>query len=232
MIGHLANANSASHPPFRRGKIDKKNPPNYNPDMYVSSAKAEQIAASYLINGCDARAALIECGYSAQYASQARAQAKVMSHPAVRSALARLRAIALSRATYSISVAVDELEQARLLAMRSGQASAAVAAVLAKARLLGLDNPAARPTDPSGALPHLADSERQTLAEMAAEFNRRLALSGSGSGSGQPGQAGQGTPLAAALTPRGEGTGGGGFAAESHPRLTDVEFEDTGGTTS
>jgi len=54
-----------------------------------------------------------------------------------------------------------------------------------------------------------------------------------GSGSGGSGSVpGQGTPLAAALTPRGGGTGGGGFAAESHPRLTDVEFEDTGGTAS
>ena len=210
----------------------------YNPNMYISHAKAEQIAASYLIHGCDARAALLECGYSEQYASQARAQARVMSHPAVKSALARLRAIALARATYSISAAVDELEQARLLAMRSGQASAAVAAVLAKARLLGLDSPAARPSDPSGALPHLAESERQTLASLAAEFNRRLAMAGSGSGSvpgsgsGSGSVPGQGTPLAAALTPRGGGTGGGGFAAESHPRLTDVEFEDTGGTAS
>ena len=110
--------------------------------------------------------------------------------------------------------------------MRSGQASAAVAAVLAKARLLGLDNPTARPSDPSGALPHLAEPEREMLASLAAEFNRRLAT---GSGSGQ---AGDDTPLAAALTPRGGGTGGGGFAAESHPRLTDVEFEDTGGTAS
>lgn len=66
---------------------------------------------------------------------------QLLDHPKIAQRLHELREQADRHSIYTRQKAMDELEEARALAMREGQSSAAVSAVSAKVKLLGIEAP-------------------------------------------------------------------------------------------
>lgn len=66
---------------------------------------------------------------------------QLLDNPKVAQRVTELRKKAEKHAIYSRHKAMEELEEARKLALESGQSSAAVSAVSAKIKLTGLDRP-------------------------------------------------------------------------------------------
>ena len=91
--------------------------------------------------------AYARCGVLRKAARQAGYSEKtvlsggIMRSPAVRAALEKLQAEAMTRAGISLASLLDELEAARCLAMEKQTPASAVSASMGKARLLGLDKP-------------------------------------------------------------------------------------------
>lgn len=67
--------------------------------------------------------------------------AQLLDHPKIGPRIEELQALATKLAGYTIKDAIDEYEEARLLAFRVGNPSAAVAATNGKVKLFGLDKP-------------------------------------------------------------------------------------------
>lgn len=67
---------------------------------------------------------------------------QLLDNPKIALRLSELRERAEASAVYNREVAMRELEEARLAALKDGQAAAAVSATNSKAKLFGLDRPA------------------------------------------------------------------------------------------
>jgi phage terminase small subunit len=65
--------------------------------------------------------------------------ARLMTNDAIKARLAELQGSAAERAMVTVETIADQLDEDRRLAHQKGQASAAVAASMAKAKLYGLD---------------------------------------------------------------------------------------------
>lgn len=112
--------------------------------MAQLTEKQEAFAVTYVQTGNAAEA------YRAAYdvASEARDSwiyveaCQLLEHPKVGPRIKELQARAKKAGQYTVQTAATELEQARALAHKEGQASAAVSAVLAKLKLYGMDKPA------------------------------------------------------------------------------------------
>ncbi len=81
--------------------------------------------------------------------------AQMLDHPKIALKLAELRKEADSTSIYNLTIANEELEAARKLAMQEKQVGAAVAAIAQKSKLFGLDKPARvlHGNDPDNPLP-------------------------------------------------------------------------------
>ena len=66
---------------------------------------------------------------------------QLLDHPKVAQRVKELRKAAAAHEIYTRQTALNELEDARQLAMREAQSSAAVSAVQAKLKVLGMDKP-------------------------------------------------------------------------------------------
>ncbi len=93
--------------------------------------------------------AYVKCGVASEAARQAGYSektvrshtGKIMESPAVKKVLAQLRAEAMAKAEISLISLLEELEEARLLALENKSPAPAVSASMGKAKLLGLDKP-------------------------------------------------------------------------------------------
>ena len=77
---------------------------------------------------------------------------QLLNHPRITLMLQYLRERAADSIIYNVVTAMDELEKARALAHKEGQAGAAVSAVKGKMSLLGLDKP--KKIDVNGKIQH------------------------------------------------------------------------------
>lgn len=66
---------------------------------------------------------------------------QLLEHPKIAPRIKELQERAKSRGQFTVNKAAEELEEARQLAHREGQAGAAVSAVQAKIKLFGMDHP-------------------------------------------------------------------------------------------
>ncbi len=93
--------------------------------------------------------AYVQCGVASEAARKAGYServvhsntGKIMNSPAVKKVLAQLRAEAMAKAEISLISLLEELEEARLLALENKSPAPAVSASMGKAKLLGLDKP-------------------------------------------------------------------------------------------
>lgn len=106
---------------------------------------------------------------------------QLLDHPKVALRLAALQKQAESLSMYTRLKALDEYEEARVLAMGEGSPAAAVSAINGKVKLIGLDAPTRTEVKLGGKV--------QTEEVSALDrINRRLAgLSAAGSAEGDPG---------------------------------------------
>lgn len=103
--------------------------------MAELTAKQEAFVREYLID-LNATQAAIRAGYSAETAySQGQ---RLLKHVEVASAISKGQAKAAKRAEITVQSLAEELEEARALAIKEAQSSAAVAATMGKAKLFGL----------------------------------------------------------------------------------------------
>ena len=87
-----------------------------------------------LYKGLPAHGAYTEAGYSPSRGNAAR----LRSNESVQKRLAELQGMAATSADVTVDTLVRELESARIVAMTQGNPSAAIAATIGKAKLLGL----------------------------------------------------------------------------------------------
>lgn len=89
----------------------------------------------------------IKCGVGAQaarlagYSCPQKAAARLKKNPKIKLKLDSLRQTAMQRAQLSLEKLLEELEEARQVAIDKEMAAAAVSASMGKAKLLGLDKP-------------------------------------------------------------------------------------------
>lgn len=94
---------------------------------------------------------------------------QLLDHPKIAQRIQELRAQAEKLSIYTRQKALDELEEARLLAIQSGAPAAAVSATNGKVRLFGLDAPArirAEVTGKDGAPLHTIDPAKLSVAAL------------------------------------------------------------------
>jgi hypothetical protein len=97
--------------------------------------------AQALAQNADAVAAYRSAGYSAAGDAAGARASRLLNDTAVAARIAELQTASSAAATpmeVTTANAIREFEEARLLAIKKGQASAAVTATMAKARLAGL----------------------------------------------------------------------------------------------
>jgi hypothetical protein len=99
----------------------------------LRNSRHERFARA-LYKGLPAHGAYTEAGYAANRGNAVR----LKTNESVQSRLAELQGMAAQDADVTVDTLVRELESARVVAMTKGNASAAVGAILGKARLLGL----------------------------------------------------------------------------------------------
>jgi hypothetical protein len=90
--------------------------------------------AQALYKGLPAHGAYREAGYSANRGNAVR----LKTNESVQKRLAELQGMAAADADVTVDTLVRELESARVVAMAKGNLSAAVGAIIGKAKLLGL----------------------------------------------------------------------------------------------
>ena len=83
----------------------------------------------------------VEAARAAGYANPENAASKVMKSAAVKNELDKIRQEAMQNAKISLQRLLEELEEARQLALSKEAAAAMVSASMGKAKLLGLDKP-------------------------------------------------------------------------------------------
>lgn len=79
--------------------------------------------------------------------------AQLLDHPKIGPRIKELQDKAKERSEFTVFKALDELDAARVLAMREAQAAAAVSAINGKIKLLGMDKPnRVQHTSPDGSM--------------------------------------------------------------------------------
>jgi hypothetical protein len=111
--------------------------------------------AQAVARGADAAAAYQSAGYESKGSAAKAAASRLLRNADVSARIAKLRTTpenALTVAEVTAATAIIELEDARQLALKKGQASAAVSATMAKAKLAGLlsDKPESTPKRATG----------------------------------------------------------------------------------
>jgi len=116
-----------------------------------------------------ATAAMAAAGYS-----DPRNSTRLMKNDEIRRRIEELKERGAARAEVSVASLLGELEEARQLALKLGQASAAVAATMGKAKITGriIDR---REVGEAGAFDALTDEE---LIQEAARLARSLGIAG------------------------------------------------------
>lgn len=109
----------------------------------VLTEKQEMFAQVYVqtANAAEAYRAAYDVAESARDSWIYVEAAQLLEHPKIAPRIKELREKAKERAEYSVFQALDELEEARTVAINEAQAAAAVSAVNGKVKLLGLDAP-------------------------------------------------------------------------------------------
>lgn len=134
--------------------------------VVLQNARHELFAQDWA-TGMSQEAAYKAAGYKPDRGAASRLSANVSIKGRVR----ELQSRAAADVVVSVASLTRELEHARLLALEKGQMSAAISAVLAKARIHGLLDP-----NPETILPSTDETEKgKTFAEMTAEERRQLA---------------------------------------------------------
>jgi phage terminase small subunit len=125
--------------------------------------------AQEIAKGNTATAAMAAAGYS-----DPRNSTRLTKNDEIRRRIEELQQCGAARAEVSVASLLAELETARLLALKLGQASAAVAATMGKAKILGLiiDR---REVGDAGAFDSLTDEE---LVARAVKKARELGIAG------------------------------------------------------
>ena len=95
--------------------------------------KRHEALAQALAKGKTATEAMAMVGYA-----DPRNSTRLTKNDEIRRRVEELQSVGASRAEVTITSLLAELERARLLAIKNGQAAAAVAASMAKAKLSGL----------------------------------------------------------------------------------------------
>ena len=103
----------------------------------LSQEKAQAIAVEYHANGFQKVMALLSVGYSKSYAN--KVGLKLYDNDLVKRAIAKIQAGLAVKTGYTVADALQEYEDARILAMRINQPAAASTATTGKARLFGFD---------------------------------------------------------------------------------------------
>lgn len=106
----------------------------------LSKEKAAAIAAEYHTNGFKKVMALLSVGYSVNYANNGGL--KLFDNDSVKTAIAKIEALAVTETGYTVAQCEKEYELARKLAMTEKQPAAASTAITGKARLYGMDKDA------------------------------------------------------------------------------------------
>lgn len=142
----------------------------------LTNAKHERFAQA-LADGKTALAAYVEAGYRPNdgNASTLKADQRISKRVAeILSQRETIRAMgvakAIERAAYEVADAMSEAEEARSLAMNKGNAGAAVAAILLKAKLAGLVIDRKESGDPGDFKKLSADELRSRISREAAEL--------------------------------------------------------------
>jgi len=96
--------------------------------------------------------------------------AQMLEHPKIAPRIKELQDAAKKRSEYTVLKALEELEEARAMATRESMPSAAVSAISAKVKLLGLEQPGRTVHRHTGAITHQHVSEMtdDQLAAIAA----------------------------------------------------------------
>ncbi|KKN16745.1 hypothetical protein LCGC14_0972820 [marine sediment metagenome] len=133
----------------------------------------DAIAQEYCTNGLIKSKALKAVGYTNRYAETRGL--KLYDNVRVKAAIAKVLAKLAAQTAFTTDVAQSEYEQARQLALKCNQPSAAVSATTGKARLYGMDKDnAVKPQ----AEAQLSDAERQALADLARSYKVKLTQAG------------------------------------------------------
>jgi hypothetical protein len=106
----------------------------------LKNARHERFAQA-MVRAADATAAYRSAGYDSEGGAAEAGASRLLQNTAVAARIAELRtlpAIAPTVTEVTTATAIKEFEEARLLALKKGQASAAVSATMAKAKLAGL----------------------------------------------------------------------------------------------
>lgn len=102
------------------------------------SPQQQTFINEYILTG-NATQAAITAGYSEKTA-QVQAS-RLLKHADIKQAIEQAQNEQQQRHNLTVDHLLEQLENARLLAMETGKVSAAVAAIMGKARLLGFDKP-------------------------------------------------------------------------------------------
>ena len=146
--------------------------------MPVLSNPRQELFAQGLLLGKKQDDAYADAGYIRNKGNSSTLKNKPEIQNRVRELLEERADVALKKTAREIEVTKDslleELEEARQIAIEEGQASAAVAATIGKARITGniIDR---REVGDAGAFDHLSDEE---LVALAAKKARELGLAG------------------------------------------------------
>jgi phage terminase small subunit len=110
----------------------------------LRNPRHEAFCHAYRENGGNGRRAYLAAGYNARLPRNSRsvpvdaAASRLLRHVKVNERLQELAAMTTKRHEITVDTLITDLEDDRQLARTEGQASAAVQATMAKARLLGL----------------------------------------------------------------------------------------------
>lgn len=124
--------------------VHKRNKPQYRGGKPLANPRHEAFARHYIELGTG-RNAYVMAGYSARIHADLRrpspadaAASRLLKHVRVQARIEGLRKAMAKAADITADSIATELEEARALALREGQAAAAVSATATKAKLVGL----------------------------------------------------------------------------------------------
>lgn len=134
--------------------------------MVLQNARHELFAQNWA-TGMSREAAYKAAGYKPDRGAASRLSANVSIKERVR----ELQSMAATEVMVSVVSLTQELEHARIMALEKGQISAAISAIMAKARIHGLLDP-----NPDTIVPSTDEPEKaKTFAEMTVGERRQLA---------------------------------------------------------